>query len=228
MQSIFRRQEIKFILDTAKLQPLYDIVAEKIPRDTYGQYLVQSIYFDTNNWDIIRSSIEKPVYKEKLRLRCYGVPGQDSTIFMELKKKFRGVVSKRRIAFPMQELIEKSAQELVAEDSTQIGRELSYYLQNHAVQERVHISYEREAFAGENGLRLTLDTNIRFRTDILDYQNPGEGLEVLPAGLTVMEIKTLGGMPIWLAQTLSEHKIFPHSFSKYGAGYKKYVKGGLN
>jgi len=226
MQSIFRRQEIKFVLDTEKLEPLHSAMTEKIPPDKFPQYLVQSIYFDTPNWDIIRMSIEKPVYKEKLRLRCYGVPGEDTEMYLELKKKYRGVVNKRRIAFPMQELNKKTAKEIAADDETQIGRELDYYLQNHAVEERVHISYNRHAFAGEDGLRITLDTDIRFRTTTLDYQNPGEGLEVLPQDLTVMEIKTLGGMPMWLAKALSEYEIFPRSFSKYGAGYRKFIKGG--
>jgi len=229
MESIFRRQEVKFVLDQAQLLPFYDIITQQVPPDTFNNYLVQSLYFDTDTWDVIRASIEKPIYKEKLRLRCYGVPGSDTTIYLELKKKFRGVVYKRRIAFPMQFLLYKTPQEIAEIEDSQIGRELAFYLQAHNVSEKVHISYNREAFSDSSGLRITFDTNIRFRTNMLDYEHPEGGLDVLPKGVTVMEIKTLGGMPLWLAQALSEFRIFPMSFSKYGVSYKKYIlKGGTD
>ena len=229
MEFIFRRQEVKFVLKEAQYSLLRDLIKAKIPSDSFGKYLVQSLYFDTDTWDVIRASIEKPVYKEKLRLRCYGVPDRSSTIFMELKKKYKSIVYKRRISFPMQALQLKTSRDIAAEENSQIGRELSFYFHTNPVEEKVHISYNREAFS-DNGLRVTFDTGIRFRTNFLDYQYPDGGLEVLPAGLTVMEIKTLGGMPLWLAQALGESKVFPTPFSKYGVSYKKYIlqKGGTD
>jgi len=222
LSSIFRRHEVKFVLSHEQLQPLQKKISEEIPPDTFSKYLVQSLYFDTDNWDVIRASIEKPVYKEKLRLRCYGVPGQDDTIFMELKKKYRGVVYKRRIAFPMEYLLHQTPQDIAKTAASQIGNELEFYLRVHNVSEKVHISYNREAFTLD-GLRVTFDTNIRFRTNLLDYEHPEGGLEVLPPGNAVMEVKTLGGMPMWLARILSESCVYPTSFSKYGVSYKKYI-----
>jgi len=223
MESIFKRQEEKFVITDAQLLPIYEIITQHIPPDTFGKYLVQSLYFDTDNWDVIRASIEKPVYKEKLRLRCYGVPDMNSTIYLELKKKYKGMVHKRRISFLMDELHNKTARDIAVADTSQVGRELDFYLKSMPVYEKVHISYNREAFEDSSGLRITFDTNIRFRTNMLDYQHPDGGLEVLPEGLIVMEVKTLGGMPLWLAQALSTFGIFPTSFSKYGTGYKKYI-----
>ena len=226
--NIFKRYELKFVLSQDQYSSIYEIIAQHLPQDTYGEYMVQSLYFDTDNWDVIRTSIEQPVYKEKLRLRCYGVPGIGSPIFLELKKKFRGFVCKRRISFPLKELQEKTAREIAAVDNTQVGQELDFYLRANPVKERAHVSYKRVAFAGIGGLRITFDSDIRFRTDLLDYEHPQGGLEILPDDLIVLEVKTVGGMPLWLAQALSKLNIFPTTFSKYGVGYKKYVlqKGG--
>ena len=220
--TIFERLEKKFVLNPAEYRAIHEIVAQHIPPDTFGEYLVQSLYFDTDNWDVIRASIERPVYKEKLRLRCYNVPSMSSTVFLELKKKYNGVVNKRRILFPLEELHNKTPRDIAAADKSQIGRELDFYLKANPVYEKAHISYKRAAYAGA-GLRITFDTDIRFRTTLLDYEHPMGGPAVLPDNLTVMEVKIPGGMPLWLAQALSRYKIFSTSFSKYGAGYKKFV-----
>ncbi|MCL2286086.1 MAG: polyphosphate polymerase domain-containing protein [Firmicutes bacterium] len=223
MESIFKRQEVKFVLTQAHFLLIYQIITQHVPPDRFGKYLVQSIYFDTDNWDVIRASIEKPVYKEKLRLRCYGVPGANSPIYLELKKKYKGMVHKRRIDFLMDDLKNKTPRDIAAADNSQVGKELDFYLKSMSVYEKAHISYNREAFSDTNGLRVTFDTDIRFRTNFLDYGHPSGGLEVLPEGYTIMEVKTLGGMPLWLAHALSQFRIFPTSFSKYGTGYKKYI-----
>ncbi|MCL1787878.1 MAG: polyphosphate polymerase domain-containing protein [Defluviitaleaceae bacterium] len=223
MESIFRRQEVKFVITDAQRGQIYDFVAGRIPPDVFGKYLVQSLYFDTDHWDVICTSIDKPLFKEKLRLRCYGVPNLHSTMYLELKKKYRGIVHKRRIAFPMAELEHKSVRDIAAADTTQVGRELNFYLQSMPVHEKVHISYHRAAFEDDSGLRITFDTDVRFRTNLLDYQHPDGGRPILPPGLTVIEVKTLGGIPMWLARAFSNLSIYPTSFSKYGVGYKKYI-----
>ena len=221
--NIFKRTELKYLLTEEQNAAIHKIIRGHLPQDGFGEYLVQSIYFDTPNWDVIRASIEKPRYKEKLRLRCYGVPGADSSVYLELKKKYNGVVYKRRIASPITDLHSKSPKEIAGESNSQTGRELSFYLNSNPVSEKAHISYTRTAFAGAHGLRITFDTDLRFRADLLDYQHPQGGQAVLPEDMTVMEVKATGGMPLWLAQALSELKIFATTFSKYGAGYKKYI-----
>jgi len=219
----FKRYEKKFLLSQEQFHPLHEIVAKHMPPDIYGEYLVQSLYYDTSTWDIIRKSIENPVYKEKMRLRCYGVPDIDSKVFLELKKKYKGIVNKRRISFPIEELHDKTTRDIASDDKSQIGKELDYYFKSNPVDERVHISYSREAFADGRGLRITFDTDIRFRTNLLDYKHPNGGLAILPDGIILMEVKTLGCMPLWMAQALSKFDIYPTSFSKYGVGYKIYV-----
>lgn len=227
MDNIFKRHELKFMLTAEKQRLIYEEIAQKVPRDTFGKYLVQSLYFDTSNWDVIRRSIDKPIYKEKMRLRCYNVPGEHDTMYLELKKKYRGIVYKRRISFPAARLKGETPWDITAADDSQIGRELAYYLRVNPVTEKAHISYDRDAFGADENLRITFDSNIRFRTDMLDYSNPKAGLEILDEGLSIMEIKSISSMPLWLSRSLSKFEIFPRSFSKYGVGYKKYIlKGG--
>ncbi|MDR1061395.1 MAG: polyphosphate polymerase domain-containing protein [Clostridiales bacterium] len=224
MQSIFKRYEQKHLVTREQAAALAGAFSRRMAPDRYGEYLVQNLYYDTAGWDVVRASIEKPVYKEKLRLRCYGVPNRESKAFLELKKKYRGVVYKRRIAFPAQALGGGTVRAIVSRDSSQIGRELDFYMRANPVSERMYISYLRTALAGEAGgpeagLRVTFDTDVRFRLDLLDYAHPGDGWGALPSDRALMEIKTLGGMPMWMARALCENGAFPAGFSKYGACY---------
>ncbi|MDR1328415.1 MAG: polyphosphate polymerase domain-containing protein [Oscillospiraceae bacterium] len=221
MQNIFKRYEQKYLITPEQAGALHGVLSRHMVPDSYGEYLVQNLYYDTENWDIIRACADKPPYKEKLRLRCYGVPGPDSEVFLELKKKYAGVVYKRRIAFPVSMLGGGSVRAAVSENSSQIARELKFYLSANPVFEKIYISYRRRAFAGtaDEGLRVTFDADIRFRTNSLDYFHPDIGQLILPRGKTLMEIKTPGGIPVWMARTLCEAKVFPATFSKYGACY---------
>jgi SPX domain protein involved in polyphosphate accumulation len=224
-QSIFRRYEKKYIITREQSAAFQELLARQMPPDRRSEYLVQNLYYDTANWDMIRASIERPLYKEKLRLRCYGELRQDSALYVELKKKYKGVVYKRRIAVTAKALAERSVRDIVSESGSQISREIDYYMKRHGVSERIYISYRRTAFDGmeDMGLRVTFDTAPRFRLDGLHYGHPCEGFTILPQDKALMEIKTFGGMPVWLAQALSENAAFPVSFSKYGVCYTHYI-----
>jgi hypothetical protein len=225
MQSIFKRYEKKYLITPEQGAALRDICSWHMRPDKFGEYLVQNLYFDTENWDVIRASTENPVYKEKMRLRCYGEFNKQSWLFLELKKKYKGIVYKRRLAVPKRDNPALTVQEIVAGVSSQISRELDFYMKANAVREKIYISYRRSAFAGtiDDELRITFDTDLRFRLDRLDFSHPGSGLNILPFGKTLMEIKTPGGIPLWLAHALSENGIYPARFSKYGACYVNHI-----
>ena len=224
IKNIFKRLEVKFLLTQEQYISTHKLISAHATADAYGDYLVQSIYYDTDNWDIIRNSIEKPAFKQKMRLRCYGIPGNSSTVFLELKKKYQGIVYKRRLALPLQKNL--NIRNEISKNNSLTGKEFAFYLKNTNVYERAHVSYNRKAFENDIGFRVTFDSDIRFRTNTLDYQNPQGGLTILPPELIIMEVKTIGGIPLWLVNFLSENKIYPHSFSKYGEGYKKYILKG--
>jgi len=225
MQTIFKRYEKKYVITLEQGAALRDICSRYMKPDKFGEYLVQNVYFDTENWDVIRFSLEKPFFKEKLRLRCYDVYREDGELFLELKKKYRGVVYKRRLVIPIKSLYGRTFRDIVSAGSSQISRELDFYMRTNAVRERIYISYRRMAFAGtkDDGLRLTFDTDLRFRLDCLDFSYPGSGHGIIPDGAMLMEIKTLGGIPLWLTGALCEYEIYPKAFSKYGACYTDHI-----
>ena len=227
VQSCFRRYEKKYLLTRTQYEAMLDGMREHMVPDVYGSYSIGNIYYDTPDYRLIRASLEKPVYKEKLRMRSYGVPGSRDTVFVEIKKKFDGVVYKRRITMEMRD----AALYLYGArrgDGSQISREIDYFLRLYRPTPKVFIGYDREAYAAADGgeLRVTFDTNLRARDSDVDLRLGDHGAPLLPDGLYLMEIKIPGTAPTWLARLLSDHDIFPTSFSKYGAYYKQYVLGG--
>lgn len=222
----FERTEKKYFLtDTQKKMLLCGIADHTVP-DEYGEYTLCNIYYDTDDWRLIRTSVEKPAYKEKLRIRSYGVPAADSRVFVEIKKKLDGVVYKRRIKVALDdaELILRGE----SEDTTQIGREIAYFREFYTVRPRVFIAYDRIAFAGKDDkdLRITLDFNMRWRDEELDLRLGDEGMPIIGNGKTLMEIKLPGACPMWLTKLLSSIHAYPVSFSKYGTCYTEHILRG--
>jgi len=225
MQSIFKRYEKKYLVTREQYAALENVLSRNMEPDQFGEYLVQNLYYDTDRWDVIRESIEKTVYKEKMRLRCYGELSRESMFFLELKKKYAGIVYKRRMAIPAKSLSGVAVRDAVPAHGSQIAREIDFYMRTNTVSAKIYISYYRVALAGidDSELRVTFDSDIRFRLDCLDYSRPGDGQPILPHNKMIMEIKTPGGMPIWLARALCENKIFPTPFSKYGVCYRDHI-----
>ena len=225
MQNAFTRYEKKYLITKEQALRLRSTLSQHMVQDQYGEYLVQNLYYDTENWDIVRTSIEKPIYKEKMRLRCYGNATDESKYYLELKKKYKGVVYKRRISIPSQSLAGKTIRSVVSEAPSQISRELDFYIQRHEVAERIYIANQRVALAGiaDEGLRVTFDTDVRFRLNDLNFSNSTAGQRILTDGKILMEVKALGGMPLWMANALSENRVFPTSFSKFGICYTDYI-----
>ena len=95
-QEVFARIEKKFLLRPEQYKALRAVFDEKMAQDAYGRHTILNIYLDTSDYELTRESIEKPIYKEKVRLRAYGMPKEDDKVFLEIKKKYKGVVYKRR------------------------------------------------------------------------------------------------------------------------------------
>lgn len=224
-QTVFQRYEKKYLLSEPQHQALMQQLNAYMNTDRYGLHTIGNLYFDTDRYDIIRSSIEKPLYKEKLRLRCYGVPKPDSLVFLELKKKFKGVVYKRRAEMTLTQAQRylQSGEKPAGEN--QILSEIDWFLRCYQPSPKVYIAYDRLALFGKDDpeLRITFDQNIRFRETALDLSKGPWGRQLLEPGQRLMEIKIPGAMPVWLSQMLSELEIFPTSFSKYGNCYKDYL-----
>ncbi len=228
----FKRYEKKYLLSAEKYRALRARLDEYIKPDRYFQSTVCSIYYDTDDYELIRHSIEKPVYKEKLRLRSYNVPGPEGTVFVELKKKFKGIVYKRRVTMTAREAMAYLSGRAPAPVESQTSRELDWVLKSYALSPKIFIACDRSAYVAvdDENLRITFDEDIRWRDTELDLTLGDHGKAVLDGGQVLMEIKIPGASPMWLAHLLSELEIFPTGFSKYGTCYTneildKYING---
>ena len=227
MQHIFKRYEKKYLISAEQAAIIETAISGTMTPDQYDSYWVQNLYFDTDNWDVIHTSMQKPFYKEKMRLRYYGILGESASryAFLELKKKYAGIVYKRRISVDVQEIL-LPLSDVLAGKSTQIAKELDFYIKSAAVSEKMFIAFQRRAFAGKDDamLRVTLDSGIRYRTSQLHFYDPGEGYVVLHENQHLLEIKTDKSIPFWLARLCNENGIYPASYSKYAACYTDYCR----
>lgn len=219
----FERFEEKYLLSTPQYQAIMAGLRGRMQPDIFGRSTVSSIYYDTPDYRLIRTSLDKPDYKEKLRVRVYGTPTAETKAFVELKKKVDGIVYKRRV-----EMSIAQANLLLSgkrtEQDTQITRELQYFVRFYQPQPSVFLSYRRVAYTGaDSGLRITFDDDIRFRTNALRLTAGIWGQELLAPGMTLMEIKAPGAMPLWLCELLNQNRVYPSSFSKYGTCYRDYI-----
>lgn len=219
----FKRIEKKYLLNREQYERLLEKINPYMQMDQYGLHTICNIYYDTEQYDLIRTSIEKPPYKEKLRLRSYGVPGKKDRVFVEIKKKWDGVVYKRRISMNLEEAEACLEQRRPMPVNGQIEQEVDYFIKFYHPQPKLYIAYDREAYFGkeDESLRITFDKNIRSREKGLKLELGDEGKQLLEDGWRLMEIKVSQAFPMWLAAILSELSIYPVSFSKYGNIYKQ-------
>jgi hypothetical protein len=225
IQTSFKRYEKKFLLTPQQYDAIQPEFQQYMAEDAYGLHTICNIYYDTPTYALIRASVEKPAYKEKFRLRSYGIPTDDSTIFAEIKKKCNGIVYKRRVAAPRAPMEAFLAGADLEGENVQIQREIRWMLGLYQPDPKVFLAYDRRAFAGREDpeLRVTFDWNIRWRTTDLSLYAGDAGQPVLDRDLIVMEVKLTDAAPLWLARLLSEHQIYPTTFSKYGRCYLQHI-----
>ena len=230
-QEVFSRFEHKYLLDRETYERVTEIMHKHMESDPYNKdgkpYTISNIYFDTEGDALIRTSLEKPVYKEKLRLRGYGIPSFDSKVFFEIKKKYKGLVNKRRTAITLTDAYDFAETGVAPYKKEymngQVLKEIAYFLKFYKPQPKVYLAYDRLAFfeKGNPDLRISFDTNIRSRRYNLGLEKGDYGERLLPDGLYLMEIKTSLAKPMWFADMLSELDIKRQSFSKYGTEFKQ-------
>ncbi len=221
-QAVFKRKEMKYLLSSRQYQQLMKELANRIVPDDFPVSTISNLYYDTPDFRLIRTSLQKPKYKEKLRLRCYRVPNADTQAFLEIKKKVMGIVYKRRESLPYRRAVSFLAGRDPGGDS-QIFRELSWMLASYKdLAPAMFLSYDRLSFKGKEdpSVRLTFDRNILWRTTALDLSAGTWGEQLLRPGQRLMEIKISNAMPLWLAEALARCGIYPTSFSKYGRAYE--------
>ncbi len=231
----FKRYEKKYLLNEIQRRELMCRLRERLQPDEYGESLICNLYYDTPDYRLIRRSLDKPIYKEKLRVRCYNRPRSDSTAFIEIKKKFDGIVYKRRMDCTYQGAVDYLGGRGSAPPG-QIKNELDWFLHSYpGLAPTVALFYTRTAWLDRENpdLRITFDSDILWRADDLDLTLGAYGTPMLRPEEGLMEIKIPAAMPVWLARALSETGCFPVSFSKYGTAFtqmnqKQPIFGGMS
>ena len=223
MADIFERYEKKYLLNREQRAFLEAALREVMKIDPFGRSTIRNLYYDTPDYRLIRKSLEKPVYKEKLRVRSYRKVSGDDEVFVELKKKYDGIVYKRRVSMPEKEAMRCLREGAFPGDRNQICRELNYFVKLYGgLQPRVYLNYDRIAYFGKEdpNLRISFDTNIQWRTGDLSLCSEPGGRQILQEGESLMEIKAAGAMPLWLVELMNRAKVQPASISKYGTAYR--------
>lgn len=236
----FKRKETKYVLEEGDYLALMALIGDKLEEDEYPYSHIESIYYDTPDWRMINRSMEKPLYKEKLRVRVYGQAHEGCTAFVELKKKFDGIVYKRRIGMSLEGALaflngmdfdEAMAAFPPASDQLeleptwrdrQIAREIRACADRwQPLVPSMIISVDRTSLRASDGsgVRMTFDFDSRWRNTQLSF---GEALgsPLMGPGQVILEIKAQGSYPLWLVHALDRAKIYPVSNTKYGRAYR--------
>ncbi len=231
---VFNRYENKYLMDTKAFYGIYNRLMEYMELDAYNRndkfYSISNLYYDTDHHTLIRDSLSKPKYREKLRIRAYGVPESDAKVYVELKKKVFGLVNKRRSAMKLDEAYEfvRSGRAPIYREgmNKQVVAEIEYFLSRFELRPMTYLAYDRIAMfcKGNRDLRITFDTNIRSRRCDLKLEAGDYGEQLMDKGQWLMEVKAEKTVPVWLAKLLSELGMYRTSFSKYGNEYKKSIR----
>lgn len=227
-QAVFKRYEMKYMMTVKQRRAVLEAMLPYMRLDDFGHTTIRNIYFDTDNYRLVRRSIEKPVYKEKLRIRSYKQVQAQDKVFVELKKKYDEIVYKRRETLPYLEMLEWLVKDTPFPLKTQIGDEIDYFFEYYqTLKPKVFLSYEREAFYALDGsdFRVTFDENILARQEDLRLSGDVWGESLIDKDCVLMEIKTSGGIPLWMTRVLTQQRLYKTSFSKYGTAYQRIICG---
>lgn len=230
---VFNRYEHKYLLTKEQFNALLPIIEKHMEEDKYNidgeAYTIANIYYDTADDYLIRKSLSRPAYKEKLRLRSYGIPDSNTEVFLEIKKKYRGLVNKRRTVLKLDEayafINTGNLPEISEYMNKQVLNELDYFIHTYELMPKVYLAYDRIAYfeKGNSDLRVSFDTNIRSRRYDVALEKGDYGSSLLDENIYLMEIKTAFSKPLWLVHMLTELDIKRSRFSKYGTEFGKWI-----
>ncbi len=221
--TVMKRYEMKYLLDAEQTAYFREHLKGHMEVDEFGKTSIASLYYDTPNYRLIRTSMEKPTFKEKIRLRSYGIANESSPVFLELKRKAYGIVYKRRVETTIPLVAKFFAEEGDICAGGQINREITAFRDYYeTLVPSCLIIYDRTAYYEPGGdLRLTIDENPRYRVKDLTLTQSMDGTSLLKAGWTILEIKVQQAMPLWLTEIISGGRITIGSFSKYGEAFRQ-------
>lgn len=221
----FKRYEVKFKMNLKQFKAIMPTLLNYMDEDGFGFHQVCNVYFDTDNYDLIRTSLKRPAYKEKFRLRSYGVPTSSDFIYAEIKKKYDHIVYKRRVEGTNEQINDFIYDHQPLANDQQIQDEIMWLFKTNQIKEKVYIAYDRIGYVGKDDdqFRVTFDFNLRYRMTDLHLESGDQGDLILDDNPIIMEVKVEHAIPMWMTELLSRNKIYNSHFSKYGACYNEHI-----
>lgn len=223
MNTIIDRFEIKYLLNKCDYNLLINKMKDFLVKDKYFKETIYNIYFDSDDYILINRSLDKPIYKEKIRMRSYDKTNDSTNIFLEIKKKYIKNSNKRRVVISYKDYLDYINYGIIPKCDKQIMNEIDYCFKRYKLKPKIKILYDRLAYSlkGDDTFRITFDTNIRYSNDNMDFNNDDN---ILFMSDYIMEIKTFSGIPLWLNKILNNLDIYPTSYSKVGKIYEEGFK----
>jgi len=220
MNTIIDRFEQKYLIDKDDYNLLINIINDYLVKDKYFKETIYNIYFDSDDYTLINRSLEKPIYKEKLRMRSYDKTSDSTNIFLEIKKKYIRNSNKRRVVISYKDYLDYINYGIIPKCDKQIMNEIDYCFKRYKLKPKIKILYDRLAYnlKDDETFRITFDTNIRYSKDNMDFNNDNNTMFMNDK--YIMEIKTFSGIPLWLNKILNSLGIYPTSYSKVGKIYE--------
>lgn len=231
-KEVFNRYELKYIVNKALYKELLQALQGHVFMDKHGDqdgyYMVMNLYYDTADHLFFNETVNRQQFRQKLRLRGYNHINRDSNVFLEIKKKYRGVVYKRRTLLKLPEAYAFLADTLSKKDyslydasNTQILGEVDFLKQFYQLEPKVIVSYDRQAFQGihEEDLRVTFDRNLLKRETDLRIESRSDGELFMDPSLYVLEVKVNDRIPLWLSHILNDFQCWRQGYSKYTSSY---------
>ena len=211
---IIDRLEQKYFLNNEQFDKLLRLINNNLEKDKYFKERIYNIYFDNDDYEMINHSIDKPIYKEKIRLRSYNKDSDE--VFLEIKKKYFDNSNKRRITLNYNDYLNNQI-----DINNQIAKELNYYFNKYHLKPKIKVNYDRLSYylKEDSSFRITFDNNIKYSFNDLNLYQEDKSKLLFNKGY-IMEFKTFNGIPLWLNDILNKLKIYPTSFSKVGKIYE--------
>lgn len=223
-QNIFKRVEQKYLLNEKQYLAIKKALKENFQKDKYFESKIYNLYFDNDNDDMMANSLDKPIYKAKIRIRSYQeVKKHNDIVFLEIKKKYKGIVYKRRITLTYKEYQDYINENKLPTHDIQIMKEIDYEIKQYNLKPKIFVAYDRQSYYSktDTNFRITIDENLRSRFNELSLKDSKKNKIFFQEKTYIMELKSQYGLPLWFTKILSENNIYKKSFSKVGSIYTK-------
>lgn len=239
-REVFNRYELKYIFNAGIYKELFSALKPHLRMDEFGDeegfYSISNLYFDTFDNFFHQQNLKRDKFRQKLRLRVYGNITLQDEVFLEIKKKYNGIVNKRRTLMKLGDayrFLELNKEDTDLSDfkssNSQILKEIFFLKSFYNLHPKTVLSYDRQALQGvkDPDLRVTFDRNIRSRGYDLKVENGSYGEPIVSHDTMLMEVKVSTSVPLWLVRILNEFPCRRQSFSKYSTYQQNCLLGNI-